>query len=240
MGSERDLDPDDDIHTEAWIDEAHQVDLRQEAAREKEEERREEAESIRDAPSLANIIRAGDVEAFARVIEFYADDLAGIARRLMGNAHDASDVVNDAWIKAWENREQLRGDNPRPWLRRIVENLAFSRLRKSSREIPFSALDKSSGPDDGDGESGSFEERIRDESPNDPAAIAESAEAVAAVRRAIHALPDRMQEVVRMLALEGRSVSEVAEDLGIREQTVRNYHARAKELLRKTLAGVEP
>src|SRR3989304_5032746 len=88
------------------------------------------------ASEISAVRRAqgGDVDAFAELVKQYQRRTVSVAYRLLGNIEDASDVSQDAFVRAYRNLAQL--DDPSrfgPWLLGVVSNLAlnFRRARKS-------------------------------------------------------------------------------------------------------------
>ena len=125
-------------------------------------------------------------------------------------------------------------------LRQICRNLALDVWRRRKRTVTASTIERRQQEiDERPAELGVKAHSI-EAGAADPEEIVAAAATVAAVRAALARLPDRMREVMRMLALEEKTVPEVAEALGIGEQTVRNYAARAREALRRLLKGEQP
>lgn len=137
------------------------------------------------------------------------------------------DRVEDAFqitiMKLHASRERYRrGAAVLPWVMTIARNVALDRLRskrEKDRALEPEELDQLADP----------AEPVEDEAQDE-------AEIVAAVRAAVDALPPATREVVRLHKLEGRAMSEIAEQLGIKEGAVRvrahrGYKALAKQLL---------
>ena len=75
-----------------------------------------------------------DEETFSAIVEQYTDYAYNIAYRMLNNAADAEDVVQEAFISAYRAREKFRGDAAvTTWLYRIVVNAALMKLRKERR-----------------------------------------------------------------------------------------------------------
>jgi RNA polymerase sigma-70 factor (ECF subfamily) len=78
--------------------------------------------------------RAGDDDAFARLVEATHGDVFTLALRLTGNVHDAADVVQEAYLKAYRGLPAFRGDARfTTWLYRITANCASTHLRGRQR-----------------------------------------------------------------------------------------------------------
>lgn len=73
----------------------------------------------------------GDANAFAHVVHLYKDKMYGLALRIVRSPHDAEDLVQDAFVKAYENLHRFKGKSQlSTWLYRITYNAAISFLRK--------------------------------------------------------------------------------------------------------------
>ena len=84
-----------------------------------------------DDLSLVNACRAGQTEAFGDLVRKYQDRLYPTILRLVGSPEDAQDVLQDAFIRAFEKLEQFHGESSfYTWIYRIAVNLALSGHRK--------------------------------------------------------------------------------------------------------------
>jgi RNA polymerase sigma-70 factor (ECF subfamily) len=73
----------------------------------------------------------GNDEVFARVVQLYKDKMYGLALRIVRSPHDAEDLVQDAFVKAYENLHRFEGKSQlSTWLYRITYNAAISFTRK--------------------------------------------------------------------------------------------------------------
>ena len=88
---------------------------------------------------LVALVRAGRDDAFTVIVERYRDPLTAFARRLLhASGHDADDVVQDAFIRAYRGLRVT--DRPmalRPWLYMIVRNRALDELRSPQRAATY-------------------------------------------------------------------------------------------------------
>jgi RNA polymerase sigma-70 factor (ECF subfamily) len=145
------------------------------------------------------------------------------ARWLVRNDHDAEDVVQESFVKAFMALERFRGGDARLWLLAIVRNTALTLLRR-----------RRSGPSLGAEE---FPE------PADRADCIEdtliAGERRAQVRAAIEQLPDEFRETLILRELEGLSYKEIASVLDVPVGTVMSRLARARNLLLRELTDVK-
>ena len=80
---------------------------------------------------LVNRAREGDVQAFEQLVKQYDRQVFRIAQHITQNREDAEDVVQDAFLKAYEKLEQFQGNSKfYTWLVRIAVNESLMRLRK--------------------------------------------------------------------------------------------------------------
>ena len=95
--------------------------------------------------------RAGDADAFRRLVERHSRDVFRLAYRMTRNEHDAEDVVQEAFLRAYRNLDQFeQRANFGSWIYRIAANCAYDSLRARDRrpESAFSVTsdDPSDGP----------------------------------------------------------------------------------------------
>src|SRR5215207_6176399 len=74
-----------------------------------------------------------DESGFASLAEPYRRELHVHCYRMLASFDEAEDAVQEAFLRAWRNREAFDGDNLRAWLYRIATNVCLDMLRKTSR-----------------------------------------------------------------------------------------------------------
>src|SRR5579862_6371199 len=95
--------------------------------------------------------KQGDRPAFGKLAQQYQRQCAAVALRLLGNTHDAAELVQDALVKAFRNLAQLQqSERFGPWLMRIVTNLALNSRRSRSRRQAISLEQPASESDEGE------------------------------------------------------------------------------------------
>jgi RNA polymerase sigma-70 factor, ECF subfamily len=154
-------------------------------------------------------------------LEDHIASLYRFAMRLTRDSHDAEDLTQEAFLKAWRHRGQVRNPHAtRVWLFRIAENLWRDRLRRKKRsegkEVPFS-------------EDLALVGRSRERG------TPEGREEAALVLRALDSLPPRQREVLYLHAFEGLSNEEIAEVTESHNGTVRTNLSIARKALREKL-----
>ncbi len=143
-----------------------------------------------------------------------------VGYRIVNNPEEAEDVLQDAFISAFNNLERYRGDSTfGAWLKRIVINKAINYLNKKKPERM---------PDDERWDV--REEEVVDELEGFPFTVEK-------VRAAIEALPDGYRSVLSLYLVEGYDHGEIAEILGITESTSKSQFNRAKKKLKELLEG---
>ncbi len=152
-----------------------------------------------------------------------------VARWLTHDDHDAEDVVQEAFVRAWRSIDTFRGDNARGWLLQIVRNTCFSWLKKN-RPLQVVTFDDSSEVIEG----------MPAPAADEPQAIALRNNDRAALNRAIAALPVAFREVLVLRELEDCSYGEIARIADIPIGTVMSRLARARALLRAALRSDAP
>lgn len=166
---------------------------------------------------------AGDVEAFALLIQKYEAGLYRYCLRFTGNSQDAQDMAQQTFIKVFENIEKIDLDRElKSWIYTVATNLCRSLYRKK-REVNFSDLE---GPDSED--EGSTENYFEDNNV-DVSGDVEQRELKEKVSKALEKLPEKYRVVLNLYYIEEFSYEEMAEMLEIPLNTVRTHLRRAKE-----------
>jgi RNA polymerase sigma-70 factor (ECF subfamily) len=168
---------------------------------------------------LMRRVAQGDRAAFDLLARRHAAAAVGFARRVLGNAADAEEVVQEAMLRVWTNAPRWRPQARfRTWLYRIVFNLSLNRRRRPL----FASLDENDDPP----------------APEpDAAAQLEHAERDRAVAAAIAALPERQRAAIVLTYHQGLGNAEAAEVLGTSVSAIETLLVRAKQALRRTLAS---
>src|SRR5438094_8814235 len=118
-------------------------------------------EPLSEELMLVQAAKGGDVAAFEELVKRYDRNIFRIAQHITQNREDAEDVVQDAFLKAYENLEQFQGNSKfYTWLVRIAVNESLMKLRrrKTSKTVSMD--------EDVETEEGSMPREFADWSPN--------------------------------------------------------------------------
>jgi RNA polymerase sigma-70 factor (ECF subfamily) len=183
---------------------------------------------------LVRAVRAGQRIAFDDLIERYQRRAVSVAYRLLGNLHDALEVCQESFLRAYRNLESLE-DRRRfgPWLMRIVTNLSlnFRRDRAASRQrvsLDDCILDERRDRD----------ERLADASHSDErpgAGLAES-ELHGIVQAAISKLPEQQRTALVLFSFEQLPQKDVASIMDCSVEAVKWHVFQARKKLKEQLA----
>jgi RNA polymerase sigma-70 factor (ECF subfamily) len=182
-----------------------------------------------DENSLIAACRAGRTEAFGVLVQRYQDRLYPTMLRLTGSADDALDLLQDAFLRAFEKLDRFQGESSfYTWVYRIAVNLALSgrrRRRVTARLGIGGGRGEPLDPQD-------------DSSLSDPTLPLEQAERDDLIQSALNSLADDHRAVVVMKEFDGLHYEEIATILNIPVGTVRSRLHRARLDLRERLKGV--
>jgi RNA polymerase sigma-70 factor, ECF subfamily len=151
----------------------------------------------------------------------HLDAAHNLARWLARNAQDAEDVVQEAYLRAFEAYESFRGQSAKAWLLAIVRNTFFSRLRRAAAA----------------GEPAEFDEQLHIPArpADDPETLALKEADSRLLAAALEELPEEYREAIVLRELEELSYKEIASVTAIPIGTVMSRLARARERLRSSL-----
>jgi len=161
---------------------------------------------------------AGDPAAFSELVRRHRDRMWAVALRTMRDPDDAADALQDAFISAYRAAARFRAESAvGTWLHRIVVNACLDRMRRNRAKptVPLAT-----------------------EGPGEPAVARDAIderETALVVTRALETLPDEQRVPIQLVDVEGYSVNEAAELLGVAAGTVKSRCARGRTKLAKVL-----
>lgn len=179
--------------------------------------------------ALVERVRGGDVSAYDTLVRKYERQVFRIAQHITQNREDAEDVMQDAFLKAYEKLDQFQGNSKfYTWLVRIAVNESLMRLRKR-RTGKTVSIDE-----DLQTEEGSMPRDFADWAP-DPEQNYSHSELAEILRKTIQGLPHGFRVVFALRDVEGLSTEETAETLGLSIPAVKSRLLRARLQLRERL-----
>src|SRR6202789_1106010 len=179
---------------------------------------------------LVERARAGDVAAYEKLVKQYDRQVFRIAQHIVQNREDAGDVVQDAFLKAYEKLDQFQGNSKfYTWLVRIAVNESLMRLRKR-RTGKMVSIDE-----DLETEEGTVPRDLADWAP-DPEQNYNQSELAEILRKTIQGLPPGFRVVFTLRDIDGLSTEETAETLGLSVPAVKSRLLRARLQLRERLS----
>jgi RNA polymerase sigma-70 factor (ECF subfamily) len=184
-----------------------------------------------DAEAVARV-RSGETDAFRLLVERHTNAVYRLACRMTGNAHDAEDVVQETFLRAFkrladfEARAQFGS-----WLHRIAANCAYdllrTRVRDQARRVPAET-------DEGD----PIEHTLPSPAPG-PERLAAGGELRQRVQAAMRRMSALERSAFTLRHLEGRSIAEIEQALGLDTSAAKQSIFRAVRKLRQTLGTAE-
>ncbi|GAA3860194.1 RNA polymerase sigma factor SigM [Saccharothrix violaceirubra] len=173
------------------------------------------------ASSDADLIAAhaaGDPHAFSELVKRHRDRMWAVALRTLRDPEEAADALQEAFISAFRAAAGFRAESQvTTWLHRIVVNACLDRMRRRQTRptVPL--------PEAGPGE------------PVAPRDAMAERETRLVVQAALNELPEEQRAPIVLVDVEGYSVAETAQLLGIAEGTVKSRCARGRAKLAKVL-----
>jgi len=170
-------------------------------------------------------VKQGDPEAFASLVNRYKAPAFSIALKILKNSEDAEEVVQEAFVRAFQNIKRFREESKfSTWLYRIVYNSCISEIRKNRREsVP---LEKVAEHDPG------FHDI------DDALKQLSGKEAKAIVREALEFLNPADYTLLTLYYYEDKPLKEIGKVMGLKYGNVKVKIQRARGKLHETLTKV--
>jgi len=159
---------------------------------------------------------------FEQIVLPHLNAAYNLARWLTRNSHDAEDVVQESYLRAFRAFDSFEGSDSRAWLLAVVRNTCFSMLRKNKNQPAIE-----------------FDETYTAADPSpDAEAVLISEAALGSLQECLEALPLEFREVIVLRELEELSYKEISDVARVPVGTVMSRLARARKRLQQCLAGV--
>jgi RNA polymerase sigma-70 factor (ECF subfamily) len=179
-------------------------------------------------PDEADVVAramVGDRSAFTQLMEHYQSACYGLAWRLLGDADQAADATQDAFIHAYDAIAKFRGGLFRSWMLRITANASYDILRRSQRRPTTTLPD----PDEGEAE-------LPDPGATNPVVEAARSELYRHLEIALRQLPEDQRTAIVLCDVYGMDYNEVATTTASALGTVKSRIHRGRLRLRELLA----
>lgn len=161
---------------------------------------------------LVSAAQAGDAAAFDSLMLRYQEKVFAVAYHILGNAEDAADVQQEAFVRAWTKLGSFRGDACfSTWLHRIAVNICLSKRR---RPQPISGLDQ---------------DQVLAHGADAPDCSGQLLDAVV-VRDLLDTIPAKQRTLLVLREVEGMTLGEIAETVGSTVEAVRKQLWRGRKL----------
>ncbi|QMU64878.1 MAG: sigma-70 family RNA polymerase sigma factor [Flavobacteriaceae bacterium] len=165
--------------------------------------------------------KKNDAKAQMQLYKLYADAMFGVAKRYVKDHFIAEDVMQDAFIKAFKNMKNYKGEVAfGAWLKKIVIHQSIDELKKKKSEIV------------------AINHEVQDLTEEDTSWQVTEKTSVNEVIHCIHQLKEKYRVVLSLYLLEGYDHKEISEILGITEVTSRTHLLRGKKIVKENLKSI--
>ncbi|WP_096155922.1 MULTISPECIES: RNA polymerase sigma factor SigW [Bacillus] len=176
-------------------------------------------------------IKKGDQDAFGEIVDLFKDKIYQLSYRMVGNAHEAEDIAQEAFIRAYMNIHTYDTNRKfSTWLYRIATNLTIDRIRKKK---PDYYLDAEVAGTEG---LTMYSQVAADVQL--PEEELQSLELQEEIQQQILSLPDKYRSVIVLKYIDELSLKEISEILELPVGTVKTRIHRGREALRQQLRNV--
>jgi len=174
----------------------------------------------RDDNGLVQLLQKGNVAAFDSLFEVYSPKLFGFALKYFKNESDAEELVQEVFVKVWENRQTLKSElSFKSYLFTIALNQIRKHFNKKATSLRY--LDSLQNEPE-------FSENQAINDDNYESALLQ-------INQIIEQIPPRRREIFMKSKLEGKSSKEIASELNISAGTVDNQVSEALRFIRSHL-----
>ena len=169
--------------------------------------------------------KGGDTSAFGEIVQLYQVKIYNLCRYMLGNADEAEDAAQDAFLKAYQALPKFQPEaSLYTWLYRIAANTCLDYRKKPVFESLF-------------GDSGDGERLVHDRASDAPSPekLYESMQMDQALQAGLGKLSPKLRAIIILKEIEELSYAEIADSLEISIGTVKSRIARAREELQEIM-----
>jgi RNA polymerase sigma-70 factor (family 1) len=182
----------------------------------------QEPTPLSNEKGLLLLISEGDEEAFRQLFHYYSPLLYPMILKVIKVENVTHDIIQDTFLRLWLNRDKLPEiENPKAWILRIAYYRAFTFLRQKSIHQKATGLIV-----ERDGLS-----TLR----NDTEELVSFRQTTALIKKAVYSMPDRQKKVYQLSRENGYKIDEIASELNLSKQSVKNTLGRALKFIREYL-----
>ncbi len=168
--------------------------------------------------SLITQIADGDKQAFSELYGLVKSDVYGYALSILKNSHDSEDILQNCFIKIWDNAFQYKsGTKPMAWILTVTKNLCYMKLREQKRDDNLDETELSFLPDDEN--------------------ISLTAENRSVLEAAFKVITSEERQIVMLHAVSGLKFREISELVELPLATVLSKYHRAIQKMKSTVGG---
>lgn len=183
-----------------------------------------ERNDINTDRALFSRISEGDEKAFEELFHIYMPQLYRIIYNLVPSETTVKDLAQEVFLHLWLGRDKLSAiDEPQHWIFRIAYNRSFKYLKQQQLRKVEPVQPELGG-----------EYRLH---ANETEEAVNLSETKRLIHQAIHDLPEQQHRIYQMNRVSGKKPAEIAAELGISIQAVRNSLTRSAKTIREFLVG---
>ena len=175
-------------------------------------------------------LQANEDAAYDELVRVYSTSIYHVAYRMLGDTADASDTVQEIFLKVFRNIGGFKGEAAlKTWIFKIAFSEILNRLRWWKRRHRYTTLSLDESPNGNAPGAG-----VADAGPT-PEEVLQAKERETAIQQALWRLSQEHRSIIVLRDIEGFSYNEIADVLGISMGTVKSRLARARADLKKSL-----
>ncbi|MDR7074947.1 RNA polymerase sigma factor SigW [Fictibacillus barbaricus] len=181
--------------------------------------------------NMVSQVKKGDQEAFEGIVDLFKDKIYRHCFRMVGNGHEAEDLAQETFLKAYRNIDKYNNDFKfSTWIFRIATNLCIDRLRKKKPDYYLDAEVPGT-------EGANIYSQLAVEDPLPEEVVTEN-ERRNELQQEIMKLPEKYRTAIVLKYVEDLSLEEISQIMDIPVPTVKTRIHRGREALKKVFQMV--